>query len=85
MEYGFDEALIYAEAEEAAAETEEISETVGEDTSGFYFNPSGFVDTLGYMGRGMLGIFVVMAVIIIATTLCDKLFPAKKKGENDDE
>ncbi len=62
------------------AETEELTEETGSE--GFTFNPSGFVDSLGYMGRGMLGIFLVMAVIIIATMLCDKLLPQKKKKDD---
>ena len=31
------------------------------------FNPSNFVDNLGYMGAGMLGIFVVIGLIIVTT------------------
>ena len=30
------------------------------------FNPSAFIDTLPYMGKGMLGIFIVIAIIVVA-------------------
>jgi len=36
-----------------------------------------FVDNLYYMGVGMLGIFVVIGIIIVATTLINKF--ANKK------
>ena len=31
------------------------------------FNPSAFVDNLKYMGIGMLGVFMIIGIIIIAT------------------
>ena len=42
------------------------------------FNPSNFVDNLGYMGAGMLGIFVVTAVIILLVMLLNRLTQPKK-------
>ena len=39
----------------------------------FDFNPMGFIDTLPYMGKGMLGIFVVMVIIYILTYALQKL------------
>ena len=41
------------------------------------FNPMNFVNNLYYMGVGMLGIFVVIGIIIIATILINKF--ANKK------
>ena len=38
------------------------------------FNPMAFVDNLKYMGIGMLVIFVVIGIIILATKLVNKLF-----------
>lgn len=44
------------------------------------FHPMGFVDNLVYMGKGMLGIFIVIAIIIIAVYLL-----AKVGNKNDEE
>ena len=38
------------------------------------FNPMAFVDNLKHMGVGMLVIFVVIGIIILATKLVNKLF-----------
>ena len=40
----------------------------------FYFNLMGFVDRLSNMGVGMLVIFVVIGIIILATKLVNYLF-----------
>ena len=40
---------------------------------GVNFNPMAFVDNLTYMGQGMLGIFVVMALIALIVYLCTKI------------
>ena len=37
------------------------------------FNPMNFVNNLGYMGVGMLGIFVVIGVIIALTTMLNSI------------
>ncbi len=44
---------------------------------GFYFNPKAFVDNLGYMGVGMLAIFLVIGVIFVITLLLNKIFRDK--------
>ena len=36
------------------------------------FNPMNFVKNVGYMGAGMLGIFVVIGLIIITTVILNK-------------
>ena len=38
------------------------------------FNPAAFVDNLKYMGVGMLVIFAVIGIIILATKLVNYLF-----------
>lgn len=41
-------------------------------------NPMNFVDSLYYMGIGMLGIFVVIGIIIVATIIINKVTGRKK-------
>lgn len=41
------------------------------------FNPMNFVNNLQYMGKGMLGIAVVMLIIIVITGVLNKI--ASKK------
>ncbi len=45
------------------------------------FNPMNFITNLKYMGEGMLGILVVIAVIALCTVLLNKIF-SKKTEEN---
>ena len=42
------------------------------------FNPIAFIDNLKYMLSGMIAIFIVIGVIILATILLNKLFTAKR-------
>lgn len=42
------------------------------------FEPMNFIYNLGYMGKGMLAIFVVIGVIILVTMLLQKVFSDKK-------
>ncbi len=44
-----------------------------------FFEPMNFVNNLGYMGIGMLGIFIVIAVIILLTMLLNAVTTKKKK------
>ena len=37
------------------------------------FNPMNFINNLSYMGKGMLGIFIVIAIIIVAVYLLAKI------------
>ena len=37
-------------------------------------NIKSFIDSLGYMAKGMLGIFIVTAAIILSVILMNKLF-----------
>lgn len=41
---------------------------------GVIFEPVNFVENLGYMGIGMLGIFIVIGVIMGATLVIGKIF-----------
>lgn len=41
------------------------------------FQPMNFVNNLQYMGVGMLTIFIVIGVIILATLLINKIFSGK--------
>ena len=56
-------------------------------------NFQNFVDSLGYMGTGMLGIFIVIGIIVGSTMLLNKIISSKKdwfftslfkKAETDD-
>ena len=47
----------------------------------FEFHPMNFVYSLEYLGKGMLGILVVMGVIILVTMLLNKLSSKKKKDD----
>ena len=41
-------------------------------------NFNNFVDNLPYMGKGMVGILIVMGVIILVTAVLNKVFADKK-------
>jgi len=41
-------------------------------------NFSNFVNNLHYMGKGMLGILIVMGLIIITTVVLNKVFKSDK-------
>ena len=43
------------------------------------FNPMAFIENLKYMGQGMLGIFIVIGIIILAVYLLAKI------GKNDNK
>ncbi len=47
------------------------------------FNPMNFIETLPYLGKGMLGIFVVMGVIIVSTVILNRASSGKKEDETD--
>jgi hypothetical protein len=60
----------------ASADTLSVAEAAGE---GMSFHPEKAIEMLKYMGIGMLVIFVIIGVIIIATLLINKIFSRKKK------
>ena len=43
----------------------------------FMFEPMNFIKNLTYMGKGMLGILIVMGAIILVTVLLNKVFSNK--------
>ncbi len=47
------------------------------------FDPMAFVRNLGTMGVGMLGVFMIIAVIIIATYAINAIFSGSKKKKKD--
>ena len=57
-----------------------IFEKIGEflANQGITFEPKGFTDMLGYMGKGMLVIFILIGVIILTTLVINKLFSNKQ-------
>ncbi len=74
------ETLTDGSAEDAVAEDGVTKDDVTEyDAPKMIFEPMNFVDNLYYMGLGMLGIFVVIGVIILATAALNKAFQDKKK------
>ena len=65
-----EETIEEAVEEIAAEETEEVVTTTGIDLS---FDPNGFTRNIDKMGKGMLGIFVVIGIIIIVTSILSKI------------
>ena len=57
---------------------EEVAETTASAAAAFTFEPMNFVNNLGYMGTGMLGIFIVIGIIIGVTVVMNKLTSRKK-------
>ena len=45
------------------------------------FEPMEFVNSLGYMGKGMLGIFIVIGVIIGITMILNKVTQPKNNNQ----
>ena len=77
-EVSSEETVLEIEGEEnLTEEAVETTETVGatEEATGISieFDPSGFTRNADKMGLGMLGIFVVIGIIIIATSLLAKI------------
>lgn len=46
------------------------------------FNPQAFIDTLPYMGKGMLGIFIVIAIIVVCVYLLGAFGKAISKKDD---
>lgn len=66
-----------------AANSEETTEEV--QAPSLKFEPGAFVNSLQYMGKGMLGILIVMGAIILVTSLLNRLTSGKKKEQKDEE
>ena len=54
---------------------------VAESDSAIEFHPENFVSSLSYMGTGMIGIFIVIGLIVLATVLLNKIFSDKAKKD----
>ena len=52
------------------------------EAEGFFGNMEGILESLKIMGLGMVGIFIVTAVIVILVTLLNKSTSGKKKKED---
>ena len=63
--------------------TEDVTEAedASSDFAGITVTPMNFVNNLSFMGLGMLGIFVVIALIMIITTVLNKSLSGKKADE----
>jgi len=49
------------------------------------FNVDRFLYSLQYMWQGMLGIFLVIAILIGSVVLMNKIFSGKKRKKNTEE
>ena len=49
-----------------------------------YFEPYQFIENLHFMGKGMLGIFIVIGVITMLTLLLD-IFGSMKQNRSTDQ
>lgn len=47
------------------------------------FEPMNFVSNLSYMGKGMLGILIVMGIIIIVTVILERLTSSSEKKDKE--
>jgi len=56
-----------------------MMESVEQGGIDLQFDPMQFVNSLKYMGLGMLGIFVVIGLIIVATVVLNRATSGKTK------
>lgn len=49
------------------------------------FNPMGFVENLKYMGIGMLGVFIIVGIIILATYVTAKCTNESEQCKDNNE
>ncbi len=80
------EANTNSEAESGSLEngSQELTEEITDATMNFRIDGQAFVDSLPIMGKGMLGIFLVTAVIVITVAILNKVTGRKKKSENNE-
>ena len=80
------EANTNSEAESGSLEngSQELTEEITVATMNFRIDGQAFVDSLPIMGKGMLGIFLVTAVIVITVAILNKVTGRKKKSENNE-
>ena len=49
----------------------------------FTIDFNAFLSALPYMGKGMLGIFIVIAAIVLVSALLNKVTSTKKDGDEE--
>lgn len=87
----FDVALTAAGETGVAVTTNEEAGTLAEPGaesatgSELKFEPMEFVNSLQYMGKGMLGILIVMGAIILVTSLLNRLTSSKQASDGEEE
>lgn len=54
---------------------------VAKSDSAIDFHPENFLSSLSYMGTGMIGIFIVIGLIVLATVVLNKMFSDKSKKD----
>ena len=64
----------------AEGATQTVTETAG---SGIHLDGAAFADSLQYMLKGMVGIFLVTAIIILAMLILEKTTGKKKEEKAD--
>ena len=65
-------------ADDVAAETEAITEVA---TTRDYWTPEGLKESAPIMGKGMLGIFIVMGIVIGCVSILNNASSPKKNKE----
>lgn len=68
-----------------SAESEEVLNTATESESEPTDTAGNVLDSLAIMGKGMLGIFLVTAVIILTVVLLNKFTAKKPTPKNDSQ
>ena len=71
------------ESDTLEMDSQELTEEVTDMTMNFRIDADAFVDTLPIMGKGMLGIFIVTAVIVITVAVLNKVTGKKKNKDNN--
>lgn len=66
-------------AEDSVTDAEAITEVA---TTRDYWTPEGLKESAPIMGKGMLGIFIVMGIVIGCVSLLNNVSGPKKKKEN---
>lgn len=65
-------------AEDSISDVEAITEV---ETTRDYWTPEGLKETAPIMGKGMLGIFIVMGIVIACVSILNNASGPKKKKE----
>ena len=69
----------------STTENTELVTTVGTDDAlgNLQFRTDQIGESLGAMGKGMLGIFIVIAAIVLVSALLNKVTSTKKDGDEE--